>query len=83
MGGYEDGGVFGEVGGHVDVAGDVSRVGAEVRDLREIGGEGVGCVGYYEQQAKGFEKHVGEMLLTAVGFKSRSASYSVSLTGPA
>lgn len=69
---YEDRGVFGEVGGHIDVAGDVSWVGAEVGDLFKVGGEGVSCVGCDEQQAERFEKHVSEMLETAGGFESSS-----------
>lgn len=62
VGCYKNRGVFGEVGGHIDVAGDVARVGTEVGDLGEGGGEGVGCVGCDEQQAEGFEMHGVRML---------------------
>jgi hypothetical protein len=60
--GYEDRRVPGEIGGHIDVAGDVSWVGAEVGDLCEVGGEGMSCVGCDEQQTEGFEKHDEVML---------------------
>ena len=74
-----------EIGRYVDVACDISWIGAEVENLGQVGREGVRRMRCCKQQTEGLEEHGDDGLLNCgiVDFALRSYTRLQQVTGRA